>query len=265
MALKGLLKQLIPASVFKKLKLQYYSGETHLCNVCGFSMKQFGQTGWNVPVVIEKKMVGAGLRRAACPNCQSSDRERMILYFLKEVRAMDKKDKEQTILHIAPADSLGKYLRALPNTEYICGDLHPELSKYPKDTIWVDVTKLQFEDESVDGIMCNHVLEHVTEDRRAIEEFHRVLKPGGWAILQVPYSTTLEETFEPAWVNSEQERLNKFGHRDHVRLYGMDYADRIKQAGFTIDPIYLADSIGEDKVRQLGINPKEAIFFAEKK
>jgi len=228
-------------------------------------MKQFGQTGWNVPVVVEKKMVGAGLRRAACPEGQSSDRERMILYYLQEVKQLQKDTTQKTILHIAPAASLEKYLRSIPNTEYICGDLHPELSKYPKDTIWLDVTKIQFEANSIDVIMCNHVLEHVAEDRQALGEFHRVLKPGGWAILQVPYSTILEETFEPAWINSEQERLNKFGHSDHVRLYGMDYAIRIEEAGFTIEPIYLSELIGEEKTLELGINPKEALFYAEKK
>ena len=81
----------------------------------------------------------------------------------------------------------------------------------------------------------------------------------------MPYSTILDETFEPAWVSSEQERLNKFGHRDHVRLYGMDYASRIKEAGFSIEPIYLSNKIGDEEVRRLGINPKEALFYAEKK
>jgi len=189
----------------------------------------------------------------------------MILYYLQEKKKLQEHEKAKTILHIAPAASLEKYLRAIPNTEYICGDLHPELTKYPKDTIWVDVTKLQFEDDSIDGIMCNHVLEHVPEDRQAMGEFHRVLKKGGWAILQVPYSTILKETFEPAWISSDQERLNKFGHSDHVRLYGMDYANRLEEAGFTIEPLYLSDLIGEDKVKRLGINPKEALFYAEKK
>lgn len=263
--MKKLLKKILPASLFKRIKLQMYRGTAHHCNVCGFDMKQFGQTGWHVPVVVEKEMVGAGLRRAACPNCQSSDRERMILYYLQEVLQLQKDRSAKSILHIAPAQSLGKYLRALPNTEYICGDLHPELSKYPKDTIWVDVTKLQFESDSIDGIMCNHVLEHVPADRQALGEFHRVLRPGGWAILQVPYSTTLAETFEPAWVSSEQEKLNKFGHRDHVRLYGMDYATRIREAGFEVESIYLSNKIGAAAVKRLGINPKEALFYAVKK
>ncbi len=133
---------------------------------------------------------------------------------------------------MAPENVLRNRLRSVPGAEYHGGDLTAEFG--PER---IDVTDLQFPDESMDIVVCNHVLEHVPDDRRAMSEIRRVLKPGGWALLLVPDlegETVLDATDEDATVTSPEERLRRFGQADHVRRYGWDYLQRLELAG--LDP-----------------------------
>jgi SAM-dependent methyltransferase len=125
----------------------------------------------------------------------------------------------------------------------------------------VDVQALPFSDGSFDAIVCNHVLEHVTDDRRALRELLRVLRPGGWAVLQVPRDLTREATFEDAAVATPRERERLFGQHDHVRVYGRDYADRVRRAGFDVDEVPYGRRFEEDEVRRFGLDPDEVVFF----
>jgi SAM-dependent methyltransferase len=132
------------------------------------------------------------------------------------------------ILHVAPERGLGRRLRTLPQVSYVGGDLTAEFG--PEH---IDVTQLQFEPASFDAILCSHVLEHVPDDRQAMRELARVLKPGGWALLQVP-DVAAEVTDEDPSITDPDERLHRFGQHDHVRRYGWDYVDRLQDAGFSV-------------------------------
>jgi ubiquinone/menaquinone biosynthesis C-methylase UbiE len=117
--------------------------------------------------------------------------------------------------------------------------------------IKVDITAIQMADHTFDAIYCSHVLEHVPDDRRAMREFCRVLKPGGWAILLVPI--TAQKTFEDPTVVDPAERLRLFGQEDHVRRYGPDYIDRLTAAGFEALEINVSDLFSNEEARRMGI------------
>lgn len=137
-----------------------------------------------------------------------------------------------SLLHIAPEPMLFNVIRNAPTIEYLSADINPG-----NVVVQMDVTAMQYPDRSFDCIICNHVLEHIVDDLKAMRELHRVLKPGGWAILQIPMSLTLEETYEDLDITDPNEREKAFGQSDHVRIYGSDYKARLEQAGFIVDLI----------------------------
>ena len=129
------------------------------------------------------------------------------------------------MLHVAPERPLRARLERLAG-EYVSGDLQGEFGP-----LRVDVTSLPFPDDSFDALICNHVLEHVQDDQRAMCELRRVLRPGGWAILLVP-DVAADLTHEDPGVVDRVARRRLFGQEDHVRRYGWDYLDRLRAAGF---------------------------------
>jgi len=124
----------------------------------------------------------------------------------------------------------------------------------------VDVTSLRYADESFDLILCNHVLEHVPDDLKAMVEMRRVLKPGGIALLSVPIALTLEQTYEDPSAVSEEDRLRVFGQEDHCRIYGKDFEHRLRKAGFQVavhDPL---DIFGLEAVRKCALLEEENLY-----
>lgn len=167
------------------------------------------------------EIVGGGFRKnGLCPVCKSSDRERLLIYALGKLMLPIKNYK---ILHIAPETMLCKYITSHKPISYIKGDKFAQGYNYPKDTIYLDITNLPFEDNLFDLMICNHVLEHVIDEKKALSELHRVLSPGGLAIIQVPLSLKLENTLEDERINSDELREKFYGQKDHVRLYGLDF------------------------------------------
>jgi SAM-dependent methyltransferase len=131
------------------------------------------------------------------------------------------------MLHVAPEPCLAPRLSAIEELDYVSGDLEPG----PRQ-LHLDVTALPFEDRHFDAIICSHVLEHVPDDRRALAELRRVLRPDGWAVLLVPILR--ERTIEDPTETDPAERLRRFGQRDHVRVYGRDFYERLRDAGFAV-------------------------------
>ena len=128
--------------------------------------------------------------------------------------------------------------------------------------VQMDITRIQFPDDTFDVIYCSHVLEHVPEDRQAMREFHRVLKPGGWTVLQVP--VTVDVTFEDPTVTDPAERKRLFGQNDHVRRYGPDYRDRLVGAGFTVQAIPCTSQFSEREIRKYGLDRTENVYLCRK-
>jgi SAM-dependent methyltransferase len=226
-------KRLIPPDLQPRFIDFYAKYKYALINFhCPFCEKRYSHllpAGYYLPALKDKKVVGAGYRlHAVCPGCGSSDRERLVyLYLTTKTDVFHKRIK---LLHVAPEENLQHVFRKSPNIDYLSADLDPS-----KAMIRMDISDIHYEDSTFDVIICNHVLEHVPDDRRAMGEIYRVLKSGGWAILQVPISMVLDATFEDVTAQTPQERERLFGQEDHVRIYARDYRDRLEGVGFFVE------------------------------
>ncbi|CAM2796621.1 Methyltransferase domain-containing protein [Flavobacterium succinicans] len=133
------------------------------------------------------------------------------------------------VLHFAPEQAFYKLFRKQKNLDYTTTDLFSPLAD-----VKADICNLPFEDNQYDVILCNHVLEHIPDDTKAMQELYRVLKPGGMAILQIPQDLNREVTFADDSITDQKERAKIFGQYDHVRIYGRDYFDKLRSIGFTV-------------------------------
>jgi SAM-dependent methyltransferase len=166
------------------------------------------------------------------------------------------------VLHVAPEKQLAFRIAAQKPARYVKGDLSPVRGDIER----LDVTAIGHADGAFDCVICNHVLEHVPDDARALRELWRVLKPGGFAILQTPYAAGLEKTLEnqPEVMTPGQHR-EFYGQEDHVRLYGRDIFDRICAAGFVSEVKKHTDILQGTDAHFCGVNPKEPLFLFRKK
>jgi len=150
------------------------------------------------------------------------------------------------MLHVAPERAFENLLKHRLGSGYLTADLH-NLSAMVR----MDITNINYAEETFDVIYCSHVLEHVPDDRRAIRELHRVLKSDGWAVLVVPI--TADRTFEDPSITDPSERLRLFGQEDHVRRYGPDFVQRLKEAGFKVKLTTVLDFLTEEEMARIGI------------
>jgi SAM-dependent methyltransferase len=179
------------------------------------------------------------------------------VYFERKTNLFDGRPKR--VLHVAPELCLEQRLRArLGDGGYVTADL-----RNPRAMLRMDVTAIEQPDASFDVVFCSHVLEHVVDDRKAMREFHRILKPGGWAVLLVPI--VAEKTFEDLSIVDPEERFRVFGHVEHVRNYGPDFADRVREAGFSVSITYPADLLTSAQRALMGITSAAGeVFFCER-
>ena len=225
------------------------------CPFCGGRFPRF-LPHRRVPGLEEKKVIGAGYRsNAICPWCGSLDRERLIYLYLR--RETNVFTASLNVLHAAPERRLQKALQACANLVYVTIDLQWGLAM-----VTMDVMHLGFADSFFDLIICNHVLEHVYGDHQAILELYRVLRPGGWAILQVPISLSLTQTHEDPIVRDPDERERLFGQHDHVRLYARDYPLRLREAGFHVQVRSYAQEIIANSADNYGLIENESLYIA---
>lgn len=158
------------------------------------------------------------------------------------------------VLHVAPERCFEAKLRTQIGDGYLTADL------FRSAMTKMDITDIQYSDDFFDVIYCSHVLEHVVDDRKAMREFRRVLKPDGWAILLVPI--TAETTIEDPSVTDPLERHRLYGQKDHVRRYGPDYADRLREAGFKVKVSSPTDFLSSSEVNEMSCGDSQ-IFFCE--
>ncbi len=168
------------------------------------------------------------------------------------------------ILHVAPEQCLREELSKLPQVDYIAGDKHEPGYRYPVGTVDLDITDLPFPDDRFDLILCSHVLEHVPEDRKAMGELHRVLARGGLGILMVPIRPGYAATEEDLTITDPQERLRRYGQFDHVRIYGLDYTQRLKDVGFQVTEVWLAERMTAEDVFRSGVSRGEVLHAVTK-
>ncbi|WP_425408957.1 class I SAM-dependent methyltransferase [Hyphococcus sp.] len=235
-------------------------GDDFECCSCGAQLKKFLAQGAKFRIFDEKQIIGSGYRENnCCPVCWSTDRERLALKYVEWANGF--LAEYCAILHVAPEPSIARYLGAHPKINYVRSDyLRPSMS------VALDIQILPFQDEVFDLVICNHVLEHVDDDRKSMRELRRVLRPGATAMLQVPLAIDESETHEDKSITDGKARERHFGQDDHVRLYGRDYADRIKAAGFALELVdwkMRPDIFGADAERY-GFNPEELLYIAKK-
>jgi SAM-dependent methyltransferase len=162
-------------------------------------------------------------------------------------------------LHIAPEQCFHERFKKLKNINYFTGDLVSPLADYH-----FDLHEIPFEDNKFDVIICNHVMEHVEDDHKCMSELCRVLKPGGWAIMQVPIDYSRAETYEDSSIISPEDREKHFWQKDHVRLYGTDYPKRLRKAGFTVKEDNYVKEIDQDLREKFRLQEEEVIYFLSK-
>ena len=225
-----------------------------------FSFKNISPVWFRVFCSQKKKIVGGGYRaNALCPVCGSFDRERLVyLYLLNKTDIFEKPKK---LLHVAPEVRLADILRSKVNIDYLTADISSK-----NVMVEMDITDIRFPNNSFDAIICNHVLEHIIDDGKAMSELYRTLKPGGWAILQVPLSLTLKNTYEDFSITTITGREEAFGQGDHVRIYAEDYQGRLAQAGFKVNVFKWATEAENFGGRRnvFGLNQEECVYFSIK-
>ncbi len=229
------------------------------CPICNNYFNSFQLNGTRADCWEQHDTFGGVERLTQCPFCGSIDRDRLVYLYLKQQYTIQQL-KKKNILHIAPERALSKWLSSItPN--YIAADKFTDYwrNNYSSNTIYADITDLKYADNTFDIIICNHVLEHIENDFKAMSELFRVLKVGGIAILQVPIALDLERTYEDPSITTPAERNNAFGHEDHLRLYGQDYIQKLAREGFNVEKKYL-------KVNHsgLGIDEREYLHICHK-
>lgn len=254
------IKRMIPNKIKTKIKTLIYKGNTYTCPFCGFNSRTLAPVGHDIPVLIEKQVIGAGKRNTGCYKCGSRDRERLIYTYLKyKMKIFNNVNKQLKILHLAPEKNLSKSLLNFGFNDYICGDLFTEGYSYPEYVKNINILNIPYTANTFDLIICNHVLEHIPNDKDAMKELFRVLKDEGTAILQVPISKNTYKTFEDFLVTDPNQREIVFGQFDHVRIYGQDYSERLSSVGFQVERFNF-----DGDYHKYGFNKDEDIFIAKK-
>jgi SAM-dependent methyltransferase len=254
------LKKLIrTAPILRELNLILHRGDIYTCPFCNYCSKDLFVLGGDSAILEQRQIVGGGKRNAGCYKCNSDDRERLVYVYLKEKLDFFNREKSVKILHIAPEGNLADKFLACGFTEYICGDLLTPGYRYGAHVQNMNILNIPFAANYFDLIICNHVFEHIPDDLRAMREVNRVLKKRGEAILQVPISTNAYATVEDFSITEPEARELAFGQRDHVRIYGQDYIDRLAKCGFEVKRVNISREFS-----RFGLNSDEDIFVGTK-
>lgn len=201
-------------------------------------------------------MVGSDVDRFGCPWCGAHDRERHLLLYMQSMGLIDRVSG-MDVLHFAPEAHLSRVIAHANPRSYRKGDLYPVVS----DVERMDMQAICAETESFDLVIANHVLEHVSDDLVALHEIRRVLRRGGYAILQTPFSAKLHRTWSDPGIDSDDARLQAFGQEDHVRLFGRDIFERFASVGLVACGGSHDALLGGYDATKYGVNSREPFFL----
>ena len=185
--------------------------------------------------------------------------ERHRLFWLYLTNETDFFTAKKRVLHFAPEQAFLRKFKQMKNLEYTTTDLNSPIAD-----IKADICNLPFKDNSYDVIICNHVLEHIPDDTKAMQELYRVLSPGGMAILQVPYEADRATTFEDDSITDQAERTRIFGQYDHVRVYGIDYFTKLESVGFKVEAVDYTKQLSTDAIDKFRLADGELIPVCKK-
>lgn len=225
-----------------------YVGRGKECPMCGCKRRKFLPYGY----VVQRE-------NALCPGCLSLERHRLLWLYLQ--RETDLFEARPRLLHAAPEVALMRKLKQLYKDcpkQYVTADLESPLAD-----MHFDIQQIPIADGEFDAVICNHIMEHVEDDRKAISELYRILRPGGWGIILSPVELDRAETFEDDTITDRDERTRIFGQYDHRRIYGRDYADRLASVGFeVVESDYRAAFTAHEQA--LYALPEDHIYFVRK-
>ena len=236
------------ANITVPLLSPFLWGRKIKCPICNGSFRKLLSYGY----VTTRK-------NALCPRCLGLERHRMVWYYLCNERGMF--EEGNTVLHVAPEypfiNRFEKILSKKSGT-YITADIESPLAK-----VKMNIENIQFGDNYFDVVFCNHVLEHVDDDIKAMRELYRVLKPGGWGILLSPVDYSLTHTYQDSSITDSEQRKIHFGQHDHQRVYGLDYAQRLSSVGFTVKEVDYSSVLPKEVLAKMAFS-SEILYIVEK-
>lgn len=229
----------------------WYVGRGKECPLCGCRRRKFLPYGY----VTQRD-------NALCPNCLALERHRTLwLWLLRESDIGRGAMALPRLLHVAPEVALMRKFHkiyAAQPADYVTADLESPLAD-----LHFDIQHIPLEDESFDVVICNHIMEHVEDDRLAMREILRIMRKGGWGVILSPVDLQRDKTFEDDTITDEAERTRIFGQYDHRRIYGRDYAERLREAGFEVYECDYANLIPA-KEKQLYALTDEPLYIVRK-
>ena len=191
------------------------------------------------------------------PSTLSLERHRLLWLYLKN--KTDFFTANHKVLHFAPEQAFYKRFQTMKNLEYITTDLDSPLAD-----VKADICNLPFEDNEFDVILCNHVLEHIPNDTKAMQELYRIMKPGGFGVFQIPQDLNRDTTFEDNTITDKKERTKIFGQYDHVRVYGKDYFDKLRSIGFQVEEVDYTKTLPQEDITRYCLAKGEIIPVVHK-
>ena len=194
---------------------------------------------------------------ALSPSSLSLERHRLLWLYLKNETDFFTAPKK--MLHIAPEQCFLKRFKNQKNLNYTTADLYSPIAD-----IKADICDLPFKDDSFDVVFCNHVLEHIEDDKKAMSELYRVLKKGGLGIFQIPQDLSNDTTYEDFTITLPDERTKHFGQYDHVRIYGRDYFNRLRSVGFNVNEINYSKTLTKEQIEKYCLVPGEILPVCSK-
>lgn len=219
----------------------FLKGNTYTDPIDGNSFKSFLPYGY-----------GTQRNNVLSPSTLSLERHRLLWLYLKN--ETDFFTAKQRILHFAPEQAFYKRFRKMNNLEYVTTDLNSPLAD-----VKADICNLPFDNDSFDLILCNHVLEHIPNDTKAMQELYRVLRNGGMGIFQIPQDLNRETSFEDDTITDKKERAKIFGQYDHVRIYGIDYFDKLRSIGFKVKEVDYTATLSDNDIEKYCLAKGEII------
>ncbi|PWG06166.1 SAM-dependent methyltransferase [Polaribacter aquimarinus] len=235
---------LIKVSYFVRPIIAFYlKGNKFTDPIDGKSFRKFLPYGY-----------GKQRENALSPSTLSLERHRLMWLFLKDETNFFTSTKRLKTLHIAPEQCFLDIFRKQTNLNYITSDLESPIAD-----VKADICDLPFDDNSFDVIFCNHVLEHIADDTKAMQELFRVMKKGGFGIFQIPQDLSRAITFEDDTITDKKERAEVFGQYDHVRIYGRDYFNKLRSVGFKVDEIDYTKKIALEKLERFCLMKNEIL------